>query len=466
MAWKRDIGDVIDDYNTDDYSDISLLYSYLVDVTGTAYILSEACLNDLFAEEHVIDPTTCNSNYELALNLLTSYNTDLALMSFKLFGYDYEFYLNDCDDNGACVCNNRNINGRNLMSRKVYGVLTDNGYLDNYYSRGYLTQLKYDEMLSKIFISNEHSQVHPPYNTAYLDLDPNIYKNKMILTYLGFDINSAKLLEQIVLDGDHSDTGVWEYELGSTQCYHGNSPECVVIEDDFTNVVLNVDYLDANGQLIFAQYTAPIVQSYPINVVDGKSKLDGIYKTYYFKVPDLVYLFTHDDFTYTFLKDSYYYFEYLNDAGETIVEYCKLKDDIITDYDTGDVEIEFQGITYNYDLTINQDIIDFKTLCFDVISGIDFLKSIGVIRNVINPDNSGLIDTYIGEDTHLVTYNLRDNILNSIQDCNLPCERFSMDTWVALTQKKMAASEMFCRGNLTEAARIMSTVEERCKNCD
>ena len=160
-----------------------------------------------------------------------------------------------------------------------------------------------------------------------------------------------------------------------------------------------------------------------------------------------------------------YYFNYTL-SGEVIEQYVILNEDITVSSLSGIVTvIDNTGASVVFDVSDPTAIDSFRTTYFSELSALEIMQNLSNVRNVINGTSANSLDTYLGEDAHLVTYNLRANVIESIDDCNIPCERFSMDTWVALMQKKMAAKNMFCRNNLTEAARIMHTVEERCKNC-
>jgi len=71
----------------------------------------------------------------------------------------------------------------------------------------------------------------------------------------------------------------------------------------------------------------------------------------------------------------------------------------------------------------------------------------------------------MAEEMHIVTYELAYEILQSIEDCTVPCERFSFDEWMGLRQKHLAANTHFCKGNIMKAALELYTSRTRCKNC-
>lgn len=470
MAYKRDVADVISTYATGTYDSISDFYQLVVDEGNSAYRSTNSdCLDDVFAVTPTMNVTSCPVIWQQGRLLLYSqYTESQMILAFELFGYEYELFKGSCDDNGGCLCDNRNFNGRNIISKRKFGVLTDNGYLDSLYSREYLMQLKYDEGEKCIYISDEHSKVNPPADTSYLTLDPQFYRKKLIMTYVGFDTDNAQFVEQIVLDKGHETDGIWKYELSDIECniHNYNCEEAVTGEVD--NMTVIVGYVNDWGILSETQVTYPVVYVRRINLENGKVKLDGIYRTYYFDIPYLSEMFTSGTYNNigTFPKGFIGYFEYVNTEGELIQEYRQFNEDTIINYTSATITATSSANVGNYDMNVNDDKRDFAEIFTTVVSGIDYLKNLGVFRNVINSDSSSLIDGYVAEDVHLITYNLRANIIDSIEGCELPCEKFSYDTWIALMQKKMAASIAFCNNNTQEAARIMSTVEERCKNCD
>jgi len=463
MAYKRPIADVITAYDSGTYDNILSLYSILVDESAPDYNLTDTCLDDIFVNPHTLNAGTCTSVWTDATVVIDAYTEYELVLAYELFGYEYEFYKSSCDDNGHCACDDRCLDGKNVMSKRKYGVLTNNGYLDNNYSREYVMQLKYNEANDILYISDEHSKVHPPYNSSLLDLNPSYYRKKLIMTYVGFDIDNGKFIEQIIFDGDHESDGIWEYDLTSLPCHHGDS-DCNETEI-YTDITVVVEYVNDLGFNFQTEVTYPLLYQRLINIVDGKVKLDGVYKTYYYDIPYLTEMMSAMPGTSTFMKGSIFYFQYIDEDGNLVEEYRQTTSDIIVDYTTYTNVIVSGGVQY-YDLTNITDKRNFVLRYFSEVSAIDYLKNIGTFRNVVNPAGSTVIEGYMAEDAHLITYQLRDAIIDSINNCEVPCEKFSFDTWVALKQKKMAAGVAFCNNNLQETARIMSTVDQRCKNCD
>lgn len=468
MAYKRLIADVITDIETGEYNEIQSLYDLLVNQSGVSYTLTEECTNYTFGQQQYGSCTV--ATMDLVYDVLNNYSADNKRLAFTLFGYDIPYYLTVCDDNGVCECNDNLINERNISSQRLYGILTDDNYLSNLYPKSYLIQVDYNETDNKIYFSAEHSVVDPPYDPAnYYQINSTYYRNKLTVTYLGFDNSTAKFAEQIILDGAHKDNKVWEYEVGTFNCYHHNTEPCVTELEDYTNLTEYVAYVDGKGFLSFQTLTTPVIYTNRLTYEDGKPRLDGLYKTYYFLFPYLTEILTGLSGTMVVTKNEMFYFAYIDDDNNTIEEYCYSNNSLSIDYTTStavSVVNTDDGTTIIYDLTTNQGKIDFKNAYFITMEGFELLKRIQYIPNVLRANTYPSYDVYFGEDAHLITYELRYNIVESIKDCNIPCEKFSFDTWVALKQKKSAASIFFCNESFTETARIMTTLEERCKNCD
>ncbi len=236
-------------------------------------------------------------------------------------------------------------------------------------------------------------------------------------------------------------------------------------------MLVTVDYINDAGFLTQTQVSYPVVAKSLINIYDGKMKLDGIYKTYYFMIPFLTEILTNHSGTTIFNEGDIYYFEYIDDNGVIVKEYRVLNNNITIIYDSTST-ITVITATYPlststiYDLSDPARLLAFIDTHTTAVEGIDFLKNLGTFKNIKRADSYTLFEGAFGEDAHLVTYDLRDEIIDSITDCEYPCEKFSTDKWAGLMQKKMAASVAFCNNNLQQAARIMGTVEKRCKGCD
>ena len=415
MALKRTYDDVVADYATGSYNNIADLYNVLIGISD--YTMNYLCLDDVFTKPHTSNEATCGTEWAVAINILDHQYTEAQIIeSYELFGYEYEIYKGTCDDNGACKCNNRNFNGRNIISKRKYGVLTDNGYLTNDYSREYLMQLNYDESENCIFISDEHSKVNPAFDTSYLTLNPEFYKKKLLMTYVGFDNENAKFLEQIVLDKGHETDGIWRYDLSGADCAHSNI-DCVAegtVDVDIDSMTVIVGYVNDLGFLSETTTTYPVVYTRNISTLNGVTKLDGVYKTYYFQLADLVALMMTNPSTIVLEEGAIYYFEYLDTDGiTTITEYRKIKSHVDVNYNTI-TAVTFTGGMSVYNLSLPDDKRNFILDISEEVSVIDYLKNLGTFKNVINADNSLTIDSYVGEDAHLITYNLRDNIIESI----------------------------------------------------
>ena len=470
MAYKRDIADVVTSYSTGEYDDIGALYVGLVNTSGTpdVYIFSDVCMGFVFGQQQygsTCDPVAIG----VIFDLMNGYSADNLRLAYGLFGYDLPIYLTSCDDNGVCECGNDLPNGRNISSQSLFGVLTGDAYLSNIYDRDYLVQVKYDEINNKVYFSAEHSTVDPPVLAGVnYTIDSAYYRNKLVVTYLGFDKNTAKFAEQIILDGSHKDNKVWEYEVGTFNCYHHNQ-DCVTQLEDYTHLTEYVAYVDGKGFLSFQTLTTPVIYTNRLTYDDGKPKLDGLYKSYYFLFPFLTEIFINETGTMIINPNDMFYFSYTNTSGVAVEEYCYSNNNLNIDYALPyavSVENIDDGLTSIFDLTTNAGRIAFKEAYFIAMYGFELLKRIQYIPNVLRPLANVLYESYIGEDAHLITHELRYNIIESIKDCNIPCEEFSIDTWVALKQKKSAVSIFFCNESFTEVARIMTTLEERCKNCD
>ena len=112
----------------------------------------------------------------------------------------------------------------------------------------------------------------------------------------------------------------------------------------------------------------------------------------------------------------------------------------------------------------NIDIVEAETQDGLIYEPIEMLKSIEFLScGNIRPLQ--YLQEIMAEEMHIITYDLAYEILKSIEDCSVPCERFSFDEWIGLRQKHLAANTHFCKGNIMKAALELYTSRKRCKNC-
>jgi len=383
----------------------------------------------------------------------------------------------DCDENGGCQCNDLRFNAKTVISKAVYGILADSGYLESTtgYSKQYMLQMAYDEKQNKLIMSDLHSQTDPPDDSSYDTIADLTHKKLLILTYLGFDKYNARFVEQVLMYGKHNDDGngnaKWCYSPGTFDCLYHHADNCNTEVTDFTNVTFFLTYQAGSSSYFTSEVTYPIEYINAINMEDGKPFIDGVYKSYYFKI------YTFNDiinglplvFGGSIPSGTWFEIDWLDSNNETVYFYGYLKFPIslsssgpgqltVTDVSTGDI--------YNYDFNVYPLYQVYENLVNDLFNE---LTARYALQHYHELPNSHTLDvrfnSHVAEEAHLVTWTLREDVVDSINDCEIPCERFSFDTWVALMQKKMSAKDFFCKDNLTEASRILFTTRERCKNC-
>ena len=403
----------------------------------------------------IIEDDTCTILFEGNGPFLISYrDTSSGLVYYDAIYIPCESGGEDCTDHGNCGCSNLRNDDVNISSKGEYGIFQNEHYLKNNFSKQYALQLDYDENTNEIVMSDERI-LYTGDGSVY-NIPVENYKKKLLLTYLNFDKYTAKFIEQIVDSHlTNYDINEWRYQIGTSNCFYHNEDGCVTADEDFTNATIFVEYITGLGNYLAAQATWPVKYEKQINIEDNKPLIDGMYKTYFFLIPDLEDVLSTTGETLSFTNPTF--FNINNDAGE---EHVLIISNATITKDTNGYTITTGGTPTLYDFTL-----DGRAELIAEYSGsdIDLLKNMRYVPNSLV--NSGFPDSYVGEDAHLVTYQLRDMIVESIKECTIPCENQSYDEWIALMQKKKAAKLHLCDNNITEAVRIMFTLTERCKSC-
>ena len=383
--------------------------------------------------------------------------------------------FDDCDENGACQCNDIRFNAKTVISSAVYGILADPGYLETTtgYSRDYLLQMAYDENQNVFIMSDMHSQTDPP-TGAYDTIADASYVRLLLLSYLGWDKYNARFVEQVVMYGTEADqtSNVWYYSPGTFNCLYHNGSGCDDDTVNFSNITIFITYQSGYGTYFTSEATYPIEYSRKINWEDDKPLVDGVYKSYYFKIFNFTTVINGlpTITTSTIDANTWLAIEYVDVNGDTVYYYGYTNEGL-TLTSSGANQLTVTGISsgniesYDFSISPNYSVYEaFISDWFTEITALYALQHYQELQNATTGHNT--YDAYVAEEGHLVTYNLRENVVDSINDCEIPCERFSFDTWVALMQKKMSAKDFFCKDNFTEASRILFTTRERCKNCN
>jgi len=368
----------------------------------------------------------------------------------------------DCNDNGGCSCSSIRNDDKNIVSKNIYGVLSKDNYLDSDFSREYALEMKYDESVREIILND--NRVDYTGDTDSTEVLTDNYVKKVLLTYLNYDKFNAKFIEQIVhSELTDSSTHEWRMPLGSFNCYYHNEEGCVSAEPDFTHATVFVEYLTGNGSFVVTRDVYPVRYTKQLNIEDGKPKLDGLYKSYFFLIPKFIETIQNATGNSVVVSHSEF-MNIVNSDGENIVLMFSNSVIKLISPNVYLVENSLSGSILIYNLSIPEELENLIS-AYSIESDLDMLKNISSVDNDLHIAPYNPMRTIYAEDAHLVTYETRDMIVESIMDCEIPCEKFSFDEWMALSQKKKAARIHFCNENFTETARIMFTLEERCKNC-
>jgi len=378
------------------------------------------------------------------------------------FDCDTEGTPCDCNDNGGCSCSSIRNDDKNIVSKSLYGVLSRFEYLQTEaFSKEYAIELKYNESENKLILNDNRINYDGNSVTPIL---VDKYHKKVLMTYLSYDKFNAKFIEQIVMSHlTDSDIHEWGMPIGSFDCFYHNEDDCVIAESDFTHATVFVEYLTGNGGYLATTNHYPIRYERQVNMEDGKPKKDGLYKSYFFMIPDFDIAF-NDALNNSIAVPNTEFFIYTDTEGND--HNLKFNNSILTYASSTDFVVEntFTGDIIHYDLTDDEVLLSFLNT-YIIDNDMDLLKNLGSLDNMLHLAPYETLRTIYTEDMHLFTYDLRDMIVESILDCEIPCEKFSFDEWMAMMQKKKAAKIHFCNSNITEVVRIMFTLEERCKNC-
>jgi len=393
---------------------------------------------------------------------LMIYNSKVEMGSF------YEPIYFDCDESGNCddcySCDY--INHGRLYNKRISGLLTHTRY--NTEHDKYMLNFVYNESESRIEMTDTAldlvTDTHPI---------PYAYSKFLILTYMSYDPDSGKFYEQIVyssginkdiVGADGFESWNYDIEKDPMKCWYHND-ECVEVEEDFTNATIQIEYIGADGTHLMANKVYPILYSNDVSSESDKKYVDGIYKTYYFMVRDIV----QGSASVSVNKGNAVRF--LNTLGSGTMDYVLIAND---NYDivTTPTTILING-TYSFTASNYTELLTSEL--FTVVEAEDnngtvtyapmeLLKHISYLAcGELQPEN--VLQQIMAEEMHIVTYELAYEILESIEDCSVPCERFSFDEWMSLRQKHLAANTHFCKGNIMKAALELYTARKRCKNC-
>lgn len=436
---------------------------------GSASYVSSAVQNEgtftigtdiLILDKIVEDDTVTMSFTDEGPYVIDYYDLSTTTHYQEAIYFNCEVVSDCCNDNDGCGCSSIRNDDKNIVSKASFGVLTDERYLDIDYSGAYALQVDYDENNHEIVMSDSH--INYAGDTTVYGIPLDNYRKKVMLTYLSFNKYDAQFIEQIV-DSQMTASNVneWRYSLGSSSCFYHNEDGCVVADSDFTNAIIFVEYITSRGNFLAAEATFPVKYSGRVDVEDNRPKFDGLYKSYFFLIPSLEDYLTATHAYYN--MSSKFFFSFLDDNDQEVT--LMFGGARVTKTDVGYTVIDYTiGITTTYDLTLGETgradlIADYG------IGDRTFFENFASIPNNVNVAAPNYPETYMAEDIHLITYELRDKIVDSIKDCAIPCEKQSYNEWLGLMQKKKAAKIHFCEENVTEAARIMFTLDERCKNC-
>jgi|GEM_PF-7057722 len=370
--------------------------------------------------------------------------------------------MDRCLDRGGCSCGLLGNDDSNILSKGVYGVLNSTEYKVTDYSQQYALQLSLDESTHEIVMSDANIDYNGN-GTTVRDLSFAAWGKLLLLTYLSFDKYTGKFIEQVVFSSA-SDNSVheWRYKIGEYNCLYHNEDGCVTAEENFTDVTIYVEYVTGFGNFMAARAVYPALYNGAINVEDNKPKIDGVYKSYMMIIPDLYQLIGGmAGSTWLFTVPTY--FMVPNGAGGYYIVLFPAGTSLVVDDNNFNFSLIINGETTEYDEGANNN-ASYLNESFS-ISNAEVLKNLRYIPNVLRSFGDSSIEPYYAEDVHLITYQVRDSIVESIKSCNMSCEKQTMDEWIGLMQKKKAAKFHICENNITEAARIMFTLTERCKSC-
>ena len=376
-----------------------------------------------------------------------------------------------CDDCYSCDYIN---NGR-LYNKKIKGLLTHSRYSDNHPQ--YMLDFVYDENDPKSIKMNDSALNLDSVNHP---IDGSLFSKFLILTYISFDQDSGKFAEQIVYSsGINKDVvGVdgfenWTYEIQGDpwKCWLHNG-ECIetTVEDDYTNATIIVEYIGDNNTDLTTTQTYPLLWTKRLDSENGSKFVDGVYKSYYFMVRDVTAGFSG----YTIPKGNVVRFKDV--FGTDSMDYV-LRANEGYNITTTSTEIVLSKLGTSETLTVDSSNLELLLGWFTQVEGllgaeddeliyqpIEMMKSINDLRcGEIEVDS--VLQEIIAEEMHIITYELAYEVLKSIEDCSVPCERFSFDEWMGLRQKHLSANTNFCKGNIMKAALDLYTSRKRCKNC-